>query len=165
MSPQAALKLANTMLSRRVQEMFAQSLLAPSSEKFFTKLQLLFAESKDLIKEQKRKQKLLDVEAIWRHSAIDSKIKLEKRQAEREEGSITGGVGGGGGKRRRSGPSNKLSELQRKKLELEKEMMSSSAALAEGGQMHMLEVLKMMRRLCRHSCDPLQVRSRENQYE
>ena len=61
-----------------------------SAQEFFTKLQLLFAESKDLIKEQKRKQKLLDAEAIWRHSAIDSKIKLEKQQAEREEGSIGG---------------------------------------------------------------------------
>jgi len=68
----ATLHLAIAMLeggNTRVQNLFAKALLPASSEPFFRKLGLLFRESVDAIKEQKRKVKQLVAEKAALHSA------------------------------------------------------------------------------------------------
>ena len=114
---QAALKLANTILNSKVQDMFARSLLVPSSEPFFAKLQSLFAQSKEAIKENKRHHKLQEAEMIWRRAALDNQVKLLKRQSESGDG---GGRGSGS-------PAARLVEVHQTRAQLEDEVKTLAA--------------------------------------
>ena len=162
---QAALKLANAMLCRPVQDMFARSLPAPSSGDFFSKLKSLFHESKESIKEEKRRAKLLMTEKMLRRSSLHSRIMVQKQRSKKQvniaEGNTAGGSRGAEGN---TAQTTELTRLQREMDALDQEMRTSPGFSVAGTQKHMLDVLTMMRRFCRHSCDPLQNILREQRF-
>jgi len=132
---QAALKLANAMLCRPVQDMFARSLPAPSSGDFFSKLKSLFHESKESIKEEKRRAKLLMTEKMLRRSSLHSRIMVQKQRSKKQvniaEGNTAGGSRGAEGN---TAQTTELTRLQREMDALDQEMRTSpgfSVAYAE----------------------------------